>query len=562
MNLRNNRLSITLVFYAVLTVLFLGWWLLPAPTLIINANLLTMDPQHGASDEQFDAVLINKGVISAIGQSEPFLLAKSGRTRVVDLQGKTLMPGFVDAHSHFPASHIAQLGIDLSSPPLGNIATIEQLQSALRQANKQLSKNKTWLVGFNYDNAWLEPNRHPNRKELDDAVADRAVILFNRSGHLAVVNTAGLLELAKANPSVLQGGSGQAHNGLLRESEVPDKLALLKRQTSPLRLFSMLRTAKDDYLAQGVTTAQNGHSSTALSWALAVGQTFNLIPQRIVVWPTHTSAIANNNFQLPKLPPESPTFKVGAIKIIVDGSPQGLTAWLTQPYANDNTNRGIALYSQQALSELVTQYHKRGYQLALHGNGDAAIDAILNALEFALQTDASNKTTKPQRHLLVHAQIMRKDQIEKAAALSLSPSFFNAHTFYWGDWHIKNLGEKRAANISPMHWAAEAGLRFSLHTDAPVTPMEPFHLMWQALNRRSSSGASLGQHQQISAEQALKALTIDAAWQNHLEDTRGSISVGKFADLIVLSTNPLHTDDVRNVQVQQTWIAGKRVYQR
>ena len=188
-------------------------------------------------------------------------------------------------------------------------------------------------------------------------------------------------------------------------------------------------------------------------------------------------------------------------------------------------------------------------------NGDAAIDDFLNAIE-----EASRVHTRPDaRPIAVHAQMTREDQLDTMQRLGVVPSFFCLHTYYWGDRHRDIfLGQERAERISPTRSAAERGMRFTIHTDAPVVPMDPGLLMWSAIRRETTSGVPLGPAQRLTPLEALRATTIDAAWQLHLDDTRGSIEVGKLADLALLETDPLtEPDSLRSLRVHRTWVGGR-----
>ncbi len=204
--------------------------------------------------------------------------------------------------------------------------------------------------------------------------------------------------------------------------------------------------------------------------------------------------------------------------------------------------------------------HRAGYQLAVHGNGDAAIDDILDAFEAAQQA----QPVEDPRLILIHAQMAREDQVARMAQLGVTPSFFSAHTFYWGDRHRDIfMGRERAANMSPARWAQQQGLRFSSHLDAPVVPMQPLQAVWSMVNRESSGGEVIGPDQRIGVMEALRATTIDAAWQVRLEDSVGSLEPGKYADLVVLSGSPLKDPmDMRELQVEQTLVGGATIYRR
>jgi predicted amidohydrolase YtcJ len=213
---------------------------------------------------------------------------------------------------------------------------------------------------------------------------------------------------------------------------------------------------------------------------------------------------------------------------------------------------------RQVLFDEVKKLHDMGYQIHTHCNGDASADMFLDAVEAALATNPRND----HRHTLIHGQVLRRDQLDRVAELGVTISFFSAHIYYWGDKHYSDfLGPERAQNISPAGWAEDAGVRYTIHNDASVTPTRPLHLMHCAVNRKTSSGRVLGPDQRVSVTSALRAHTIDAAWQVFMEKDRGSIEPKKLADLVVLDANPLeNADNLNHIKVSQTWRRGHRVY--
>lgn len=252
------------------------------------------------------------------------------------------------------------------------------------------------------------------------------------------------------------------------------------------------------------------------------------------------------------------------MKFFSDGSIQGYTGFLGHPYHvpyhGDVEYRGFPTMDQKQLVAEIGRYHRAGIQLAIHANGDAAIDNVLDAIEIA-----QKETPRPDiRHILVHAQMARADQLDRMARLSVTPSFFSAHTYYWGDRHRDIfIGPERAANISPTRWAKDRGLRFSVHLDTPVVPMNPRLLLWSTANRLSSSGRVIGPAQRLTVMEALRAMTIDAAWQIHQEDRIGSLEPGKLADLVVLSDDPhKHPEAIRDLAVETTLVGGVTIYSR
>ena len=166
------------------------------------------------------------------------------------------------------------------------------------------------------------------------------------------------------------------------------------------------------------------------------------------------------------------------------------------------------------------------------------------------------------RSVIIHAQLMRADQLDRAAELNVVPSFFSAHTFFWGDWHVRSFGEERGTNISPVRWASDRGVPFTIHNDSPIVPPDIMRLVSITVNRKSRSGRVLGPHQRATVMEALNAVTLGAAYQFFEEDTKGSLTVGKQADLVILEMNPLTTDpaELEGIQILETFSRGRSVH--
>jgi predicted amidohydrolase YtcJ len=255
--------------------------------------------------------------------------------------------------------------------------------------------------------------------------------------------------------------------------------------------------------------------------------------------------------------------RFGAVKLIADGSIQGYTAYLREPYfvppGDDPAERGYPRYPKQELAARVAGYRDAGLQVAIHANGDAAIDDALDALESAQAGDPELDA----RPVIIHAQMTRPDQLERMKRLRVIPSFFVLHSYYWGDRHRERfLGPERAARISPTHTAQQTGVRFTLHCDTPVVPMEPLRLVWAAVNRRTTSGQELGPEERIDVTSALRAVTIDAAFQHFEEDLKGSLEPGKLADLVILARSPLAepAEGLASIPVLETIVGGESVW--
>ena len=539
----------------------------PHHELYVNGVVITMD----ASNTVAEAVLVRAGQIEAVGSSEDLVSRIDDDTVVVDLRGRALMPGFIDAHGHFPGSGQTVFSVDLNSPPIGRVTDMEGLLGSLSAFAKQ--RRDGWVVGHGYDDTLLAEKRHPTRDDLDRISTSRPVAIVHVSGHLAVVNTVGLdiLGIDESTPDPLGGvivrdplsADGRRPNGVLEETAA----RAVWEYTLDLGVMDGLRMttqAAAEYLSVGVTTASAGGMPTSVAKLVGLLSRLNQFPQRVALFPLFEEvgeALLSEELTLDAF--AAGKVSVPRVKIIADGSIQGYTGYLSEPYyapfKGDPLYRGYPSVPREELLRQVSGLYERRIQVAIHCNGDASIDDGLDAIEAAMKAHP----WPDARPLIIHAQMTRLDQIERMAALGVTPSFFSAHTYYWGDRHAAIfMGPGRAANMSPARWALEAGLRFSSHLDTPVTPMLPLQAVWSQISRESTAGVVIGPEQRIDRTSALRAVTIDAAWQVFMDDKIGSIEPGKRADLVVLSDNPLTAGDVRSIKVDRTVIDGATVYSR
>jgi len=349
-------------------------------------------------------------------------------------------------------------------------------------------------------------------------------------------------------------------NGVLEETAMEPLAALLV--PGALDGVKILLAGIDRYVSQGVTTAQSGATVAGLMQMLDWASWLGVIPIRLVIFPEYTAGKAILDGELEESSWDRSRVDIGAVKLIADGSIQGYTGYLSEPYfvppGDDPSFRGYPRIPRDELIEQVELFHSAGRQLAVHGNGDASIDDILDAFELAQQKHPRQDT----RHIIIHAQMARDDQLVRMAKLGVVPSFFSLHTFYWGDRHRTIfMGPERAARMSPAASAIRHGLHFTIHCDTPVVPMEPLRLVWSAVNRKTRSGFVVGEAERITPMQALRAVTIDAAYQGFEEDDRGSLEPGKLADLVILSRSPLdEPETIDEIEVLETIVGGQTVY--
>ena len=517
-----------------------------------------------------EGVAVQDGRIAAVGTASEVLALHGPGTVVTELGERALLPAFVDGHGHL-AKVASNLGsVNLAGPPVGPVETLDDLIAQLRMGieDGKLAQGE-WLLGRGYDPAFLAEQRHPTRHDLDRVSREHPIYVTHVSGHLAAVNSLAL-EMASLDESaddppggVIRREAGtRAPDGVLEESAMGFFSRGLIPAPSPAEEMRRLRGAQEIYASHGITTAQEGAmfplEQELFERAAAAGELI-LDVVGYAFWATARAQLEGKG-----MAEYSGRFKLGGLKLMLDGSPQGKTAWLTAPYfeppaGQPKDYRGYAAMPDEQAGGLVRLAQEHGWQVIAHCNGDAAADQFLSAIR------SLPGSIGPGRPVMIHAQTVREDQLDVMAELGVIPSFFASHVYYWGDYHRDSvLGPQRAARISPLRSAERRGIRFNLHNDAPVVPPDVLRLVRCAVERRTRTGKVLGEDQRISIMRALKAVTIDAAFAHFEEDAKGSIAAGKLADLVVLDRDPKAVDpqDLESVQVVETIKEGATVFGR
>jgi predicted amidohydrolase YtcJ len=532
-------------------------------TVLTNADIVTVDEALPSAE----AVAIRDGRILAVGTAADVLRQAGPQATVRDLGGATLVPGFIDAHGHLAIMSQAAAMANLQPPPAGPITDIASLQGALRDW-RAAHPAAPWIVGFGYDDTLLAEQRHPDRHDLDAVYADVPVLLVHTSAHFVTCNTAclALAGITADTPDpaggVIRREADGAPNGVFEETALYLVMRHLPPATQDMRIAGMTAIQKV-YAKNGITTVQDGASTPQqiedMRKAAADGKFYLDI---VAFQHFQDGASIGEDFAVSSAYDRH--FRVGGIKLVLDGSVQGKTAWLTRPYhipppGQATGYSGYGTYTDESVHDLMQEAHARGIQVLAHVNGDRAIDQLL-----AIEGDLLAATPQDDlRTVAIHAQTAREDQLDRMAELGIIPSFFAAHPFYWGDWHRDQaIGPERAAFISPLVAAKARGLAYTMHTDSPVVPPDVLHLLWVAVNRETRSGEILGPDQRASALDALRAVTLNAARQYSEEADKGSITPGKRADFAILSANPLKVPpaDIRTITVLETVKDGETVY--
>lgn len=534
-----------------------------AESVYVNGTVITMDPD----DNIAEAIAVKDGKIVAAASNQEILRLVGKDTKIIDLLGKVVLPGFYAAHDHLPGAGTAALfKVDLNSPPIGKIRNMTELVAALKARAGNTPKGQ-WVVGRGYDDTLLAEKRHPTRVDLDKVSTEHPIWIQHTSGHLGVANSFALkrAKITKDTPDPTGGV-------ICRDAKTGEPTGVFEECGSKVsRLIPALTKEQIDkavgwcskhYVSKGVTTTVIASGNKGKIGDLKRALEKGLLDLRVVSMTSVRDAESSRRL-LADVDPNR--LKVAAVKMFQDGSNQGYTGYFSEPYYTPykgNPNyRGYPRRSREALVEMVKKAHLAGYQIAIHGNGDAAIDDIIYAFEQA-QKEYPRLDT---RHRIEHCQMVREDQLDKMKSLGITPSFFAGHVYYWGDRHRDIfMGPERAARISPLKSSVARRIRFTVHDDTPVTPVDPLQLVWVAVNRLTKSNRVLGPQQRISVKEALRAITIDAAWQNFEEELKGSIEAGKLADFVILAENPLAVKavNIKDIEALETIVGGRTVYRR
>lgn len=533
-------------------------------TFYFNGDILTMDDARPLAG----AVLTEGDRILAVGEEDALRARMPPGAAEVDLKGTTMLPAFIDPHGHFPDPGFIRLfRVDLAPPPRGDCADMATALKRLADKAAQTPRGE-WVMGVLYDNTSVAERRMPTRAELDSVSTAHPIWVLHASGHNGVANsyTLNLQGIDDQTPDPPGGRFGRdpdtgALTGLIEGISAMGAMGDTDFLIDGTRFWEGFAACRDEYLSFGVTFAQNAWAAREML------EHFNSLPDG------EDPGIDLMLLPIGELEPDLSEgsdaldwhprsyFTLGPRKLFTDGAFQLQTAYLSEPYfkpVNANAPCGMTYTTRDALFAEVRKLHRMGFQIHCHCNGDAGTEMFLDAIEAAQLADPRDD----HRHTVIHGQVLRDDQLVRMARLGVTVSFFSAHIHFWGDRHFDTfLGPDRAARISPAASAERHGVRYTIHNDASVTPTRPLHLAHCAVNRRTASERILGNDEKISVLSALRAQTIDAAWQVFQETERGSIEPGKLADFAILSTNPVdNPEDLEHCRVLQTIRRGKTAF--
>lgn len=537
-----------------------------ADAIYVGGPIVTMnDAQPNA-----EAVAIKDGTILAVGARAEIEEAHTGKTtRMVDLAGKTLMPGFIDGHAHAQQFGTQAVGANLLAPPDGTVNTIDDLLDRLRAFAAGPDVGLTgWIFGIGYDDALL--GRHPTREDLDKVSTSVPVMATHISGHFAAVNTLGLrligYDASTPNPEggvIRREADGKTPNGVLEELAAMPYMVKFLTPINQEGKDTFLKRGLEMAKSYGYTTANEGRMFGGMHEDMVNAAARGLVDIDFNGWMDYSGRGAlDGGFATTY----TNHYRLAGLKITFDGSPQGRTAWRTVAYLipPDGQAPGYkgypAIPDTRQIEAYLDEAYSKGWPVKVHTNGDAAIDQLFAALRPVI----ARHGVKPGRVILVHGQFIRPDQVQALKSLGIFPSMFPMHTFYWGDWYKQIVGPEQAARISPMRSILNTGLHATSHTDAPVALPNLMQVVWATVNRTSRSGAVVGPDERVTPDEAMKMVTLWGAEQFGEQAAKGSLAPGKLADMVILSDNPLTiaSMNINKIVVLETIKEGKTVYRR
>jgi predicted amidohydrolase YtcJ len=546
-----------------------AWAQEPADRIWSGGTILTMNDAAMWAE----AVAEKDGLIVAVGAEDAVMAHKGPSTEVIDLGGRTMLPGFVDAHGHVFMGGLQALSANLLAPPDGQVTDIASLRQTLRDwaaANAQAVAQTDLIIGFGYDNAQLAELRHPTRDDLDAVSREVPIVIIHQSGHLAALNSKALEVVGygadtddPAGGVIRRRAGSREPDGVLEETAFFAAIVKLMGNVGAEGAEAFARAGAELWARYGYTTAEEGRSMPGTVQVLRKVADEGGFKIDVVTYP---DVLVDRDFIKAN---QSDTYRnrlrVAGAKLTIDGSPQGFTAWRDRPYYDPvgDYPPGYAGYpaaTREQVVDAVKWAYANGVQILTHSNGEAASDLLIAAHEAAIE-EYGPSTRRP---VLIHGQFLREDQVDSLKRIGLTPSLFPMHTFYWGDWHREHtVGPELADDISPTGWCVQRGMRFSSHHDAPVAFPDSMRILDATVTRRSRSGDIIGPAQRVDVITALKAMTIWPAWHKHEDASKGSIEVGKLADFVILSADPTAVDPetLDQIEVLETIKEGATVFE-
>lgn len=531
-----------------------------ADRIYLNGTIHTMaeTPEDATREPATpSAIACKDGRFLAVGTTEDVRALAGPETAIIDLAGATVVPGFIETHLHPLMWGLLLADVDATSDAC---PTIEAVIEAIRARAAETPPGQP-IRAWGFDDSLVAENRALTAADLDQATTTHPVRVMHLSVHAQYVSSLVLdqhgITAATPNPpggTIVRDASG-APTGELQEPAAMGLVLDASQTMPPEASREALRRAQERMAEVGVTSFHDMYVTADMLDAYRTAHASGELRLRARLYVGHDVLEAASTQST-----VDGFLRIGGVKLISDGSIQLHTAALSAPYHDlGGCSCGAMSIPADSLDGLVARVHAAGLQVAIHTNGDQAIDHALDAIEKAHTTSSGSGI----RHRLEHVQTVREDQIARMATLDVSASIFVNHVYYWGDRHRDRfLGPERAARISPVASVLAGGVRYALHCDCPVTPVNPLFTMATAVNRRTRLGAVLGPEQKVGLRDALAGYTSSAAALAAEEADKGTIEVGKLADFVILGADPFAGDPERLAElvIQATVVGGVEVY--
>ena len=569
----------------------------PPETIFYNGPIITMasEKASGKSGREGsapngmagpEAILVREGKIAQLGTKSEIMALKTESTRMVDLKGATLLPGFISPHTHPELSAYVHTFVDLSG---FTNRTPEEVWNRLRAAVKK-TKPGQWIYCKGFDPILVPGLKAPHISKLDEIAPHNPLAIISQSFHSLWANTLAFRELGidAQTPDPAPGSYYEKDKDGKITGFVAEVAAIKPFTQSALPLIDIKKNFQGvmrGYARNGITgigTAGLFGSDKKPLWMIRWLSSktpgiflrtlgfFGLLPGREPTVRNFVYLKADTPYMIPeKVERDEDYFQMIGIKIWYDGSPYTGSMYLSEPYLDSTLmreglgvapgSRGKSVMTREEFRRQIRKFHDLGFQLAIHTQGDQAAREILAEMKAMLKASPR----KDHRHRLEHGLLIPSDLMSEIKRLGISPSFHINHLYFYGEaLRDQIIGARRAETMLPLNSAGKNGVRYTLHADQPMYPENPLSLIATAVTRRTRNGSSLGAGEAVTVMAALRAMTVDAAWQLGMEKKLGTLEVGKYADLAVLDKNPLSVspDKIREIRVLRTYVAGAAIY--
>ncbi|MFP6678738.1 MAG: amidohydrolase [Dehalococcoidia bacterium] len=508
------------------------------------------------------ALAVSDGRVLALGSDSDVLLTAGPSTERVELGGRALLPGMIEGHGHFSGLGATQRQIDCKAPGMGSIAAL--VEAVRERAESQ--PPGTWIYGRGYDQSRLVEKRHPSRADFDTVAPNNPVLFTRTCGHIVAFNSRAMSEVGITdNVSDPEGGkydrdaSGNLTGVAYERANIPFRTIA----TPPAEdLREHLREANRLYLSAGCTSVQDAGGLFGAYMEQAQEMvTSGELNVRLYAFVT-VNALDHPHVQILDSGLHTgfgdERLRIGAFKIMTDGSSSGPSSYTREPYTSDPSSHGIAYWEQEDLDNLLGRAHSAGWQCTVHAVGDGAIEQTLDAMKRA----QSQFPRKGLRHRIEHCGILPPDLQERVVEQGIVPSMQPAFLWEFGDGYIANYGRHRANFMFPAGTLINRGVIVAGGSDAPVTDHRPLLGISQAMTRTTQDGDVCGADHAVSLDTAIRMHSINGAYASFEDYIKGSLEIGKLADMALLDQDlrDVKPHEVRNVVVDRTYVNGELVY--